>query len=116
VNWYTTGKLKYIYSEMFYGSGHDPFYPVLPGRTANRLHTMLIWGGLLGMLLALRRWREPLILLAVVVAVMTGIRVLFVPEYRYNFTVMPLFIIFLTYVVITLGRRVISGRRAAAPR
>lgn len=114
VRWYTYGKLKYIYGEMFWGSGHDPLYEPIPLRWANWLHRALIWGGLAGMLLALRRWREPLTLLSVVVAVMTGVRILFVPEYRYNFTVMPLFAIFLAYLVVTLARGVL-GRRQPAP-
>jgi 4-amino-4-deoxy-L-arabinose transferase-like glycosyltransferase len=104
VRWYTYGKLKYIYGQMFWGSGHDPLYEPIPLRAANWLHRALIVSGLLGMLLALRRWREPLVLLGAVVAVMTGVRILFVPEYRYNFTVMPLFTIFLAYLGVSLGR------------
>lgn len=114
VRWYTYGKLKYIYGEMFWGSGHDPIYERIPLRLANWLHRALIWGGLAGMLLALRRWREPLTLLSVVVAVMTGVRILFVPEYRYNFTVMPLFTICLAYLVVMLVGAVIRRRQPGA--
>lgn len=112
VKWYTTGKLPYIYGQMFFGNGHTPLYQVMPMKAASRFHFALIWGGLVGMLLSLRRWREPLVQFALVVAVMTGVRVLFVPEYRYNFTVMPIFILFVAYLVGALVRWVWGWRRA----
>lgn len=114
VRWYTYGKLPYIYGEMFWGSGHEPVYEPIPLRLANRLHSMLIFGGLAGMLLALRRWREPLTHLTLVVVAMTGVRILFVPEYRYNITVMPLFAIFLAFLLVRLGALLLR-RRGGVP-
>lgn len=109
VKWFTVGKLDYTYSKMFFGGGHEPIYTNMPMRTAERLHTFIIWSGLLGMILSLRRWRQPLAVLAVVIVVMSGVRLLFVPEYRYNFTVMPLFILFSAYAVVTVLQWGFSG-------
>jgi 4-amino-4-deoxy-L-arabinose transferase-like glycosyltransferase len=92
VKWYTVGKLYYIYSNMFVGSGHTPRYRPIP--YGGLLHVGIVLTGLIGMILALRRWRHPLTLLALVIIAMSAIRLLFVPEYRYNFTVMPLLMIF----------------------
>ncbi|GIO34907.1 MULTISPECIES: ArnT family glycosyltransferase [Paenibacillus] len=91
LKWYTVGKLDYIYSRMYFGSGHTPMYKVIPLR--NQYHTAMIWTGVLGLILTLRRWRQPLTLIALILVVMSFIRLLFIPEYRYNFIAMPLFII-----------------------
>jgi 4-amino-4-deoxy-L-arabinose transferase-like glycosyltransferase len=81
IRWYTIGKLEYTYGRMF-------------------IHLAIILTGLLGMILSWRRWRHPLTLLSVVVVVMSGVRLLFIPEYRYNFTVMPLIILFSAYAAV----------------
>lgn len=97
VKWFTVGKLTYTYAKMFYGSGHSPAFKVIP--LAGLFHKLLIAAGLVGMALALRprRWREPLSALAVVIVLMSCVRLLFIPEYRYNFTVMPLIILFSSF-------------------
>ncbi|CAH1193491.1 hypothetical protein PAECIP111893_00476 [Paenibacillus plantiphilus] len=89
--WYTVGKLNYIYSKMFYGSGHQPYYPVIPyGRW---FHMALLGMGIVSCLVLLRKWRQPAALIVVLLGVLTVTRLAFVPEYRYNFTAMPLLII-----------------------
>ncbi|WP_152391957.1 ArnT family glycosyltransferase [Paenibacillus guangzhouensis] len=92
VKWYTVGKLKYIYSNMYFGSGHGPLYRVLPSPLGSLLHVALVWFCPIAFIAALRRWKQPLTLLMLIVVVMTVTRLAFVPEYRYNYTVMPLII------------------------
>ncbi|TJY40794.1 hypothetical protein E5161_16775 [Cohnella pontilimi] len=106
LKWFTIGKLEYTYGKPFFGAGHRPQYDVLSKR--NFYHLFLIFSGLLGMLLSLRKWREPLTLLFVVVAVMSCVRLLFIPEYRYNFTVMPLIILFSAYAAVSVCRMALS--------
>lgn len=102
--WYTVGKLKYIYSKMFYGSGHQPYYPVIPyGRW---FHTAIVGMGIISCLALLRKWRQPAALIVVLLAVITVTRLAFVPEYRYNFTAMPLLIIIDSIVGMMLLRRI----------
>ncbi|MEK4509759.1 hypothetical protein EJP82_13300 [Paenibacillus anaericanus] len=91
VKWYTVGKTRYIYSRMFFGSGHSPYYAVIPYGTM--YHRGIIGAGLLVAIALLRRWRRPSVLLVVLLVVISITRLAFVPEYRYNFTAMPLFII-----------------------
>jgi hypothetical protein len=98
VKWYTVGKLYYIYSNMFVGSGHTPRYRPIPFGGA--FHVGLVLSSLLSMLACLRHWRRPLTALTVVVVVMSALRLLFVPEYRYNFTVMPLLAIFSAVLIV----------------
>lgn len=92
VKWYTIGKLRYTYGDMFLGAGHQPLYKTMP--FAAYFHRGVLLAALIGIILTLRRWRQPLTALAVVIAIMSGLRLLFVPEFRYNFTMMPLLIIF----------------------
>jgi hypothetical protein len=89
--WYTLGKLKYTYSAMYYGGGHDPFYPVLS--SGQLLHRAIIWSGTLALMASLWFWRQGTALISAVIVLMSFIRLFFVPEYRYNFTMMPFFII-----------------------
>lgn len=91
VKWYTVGKLKYTYSHMFFGSGHKPIYYAYP--KVPFLHLFVVYSSIISLLALVWRWRHPGVMLAVVIIIMTMIRLVFVPEYRYNFTVMPLFII-----------------------
>ncbi|OXM14111.1 ArnT family glycosyltransferase [Paenibacillus herberti] len=95
LKWYTIGKLEHTYGRMFYGSGHDPDYPVLPLplEQRNLYHRLLVGAGAMSIILLLWRWRHPAMLPAAIIVAMSGLRLLFVPEYRYNFTVMPLFIV-----------------------
>ncbi|MDR9857765.1 glycosyltransferase family 39 protein [Paenibacillus sp. VCA1] len=92
VKWYTVGKLKYIYSNMYFGSGHKPLYRVLPSPLGSLLHVAVVWFCPLALIASLRKWRQPLTLLTLILAVMTVTRLAFVPEYRYNYTAMPLII------------------------
>ncbi|WP_246029264.1 ArnT family glycosyltransferase [Paenibacillus humicus] len=96
VKWYTVGKLKYTYGRMFYGSGHTPLYPVMPAAMRYVYHLAIIWAGVLaGAAMVIgRSWRHPAALPALLLAAMSALRLLFVPEYRYNFTAMPFFIVF----------------------
>ncbi|GGD57335.1 ArnT family glycosyltransferase [Paenibacillus nasutitermitis] len=91
VKWYTVGKIKYIYGKMFFGSGHSPLYPVIPFRQAFHIGTMV--AGLGAVALLLRQWRQPALLLVILLAAISITRLAFVPEYRYNFTAMPIFMI-----------------------
>lgn len=115
VKWYTVGKLKYTYTHMFFGSGHSPIYHAYPN--VAYLHIAIIYGSIIPFLALLWRWRQPATMLAVVILIMTLIRLMFVPEYRYNFTVMPLFIILSTwfgmYILGKIGE-LIKGKRASA--
>ncbi|MBD2868311.1 phospholipid carrier-dependent glycosyltransferase [Paenibacillus arenilitoris] len=96
VKWYTVGKLKYTYSHMFFGSGHSPIYHAYPN--VAYLHILVVYSTIITLLGLLWRWRHPAAMLAVVIVIMSMIRLVFVPEYRYNFTVMPLFIILSTWL------------------
>ncbi|WP_237690769.1 ArnT family glycosyltransferase [Paenibacillus caui] len=92
MKWYTVGKLKYIYTHMYFGSGHNPLYRVLPSPLGSLLHVALVWFCPIALIASFRRWKQPLTLLMLIVAVMTVTRLAFVPEYRYNYTAMPLII------------------------
>lgn len=92
VKWYTVGKLKYIYSNMYFGSGHSPLYRVLPSPLGSLLHVALVWFCPVALAASLRKWKQPLTLMTLIVAVMTVTRLAFVPEFRYNYTAMPLII------------------------
>ncbi|CAH0120537.1 hypothetical protein PAE9249_03056 [Paenibacillus sp. CECT 9249] len=91
--WYTIGKMKSTYSRMYFGSGHKPLYPVIPVLPWNLFHRALVGFGLIALVAVLRKWRQPATLLAVIIIVMSLVRLAFVPEYRYNYTVMPLIVI-----------------------
>ena len=91
--WYTVGKLKYTYANMYFGSGHTPLYPVLPRLVRNMLHVGLVSFSLVALAAFIRKWRASYVLLGVILIVMSVIRLAFVPEFRYNYTVMPLIII-----------------------
>ena len=95
VKWYTFGKLKYTYTHMFMGSGHTPIYQAYP--KVAYLHVLIVYGAIIPLLLLIWNWRKPAVMLAVVIIIMSMIRLVFVPEYRYNFTIMPLFIIISTW-------------------
>ncbi|QGG58076.1 ArnT family glycosyltransferase [Paenibacillus sp. B01] len=114
VRWYTIGKLDYTYSRMFYGAGHEPHYPVLPvpWELRNAYHRLIVGAGVAALVAMLRRWRHPALLPAAIVLAMSALRLLFVPEYRYNFTVMPLFIV-LDAAAAGLAWSWWKGRRAA---
>ncbi|MGO4692772.1 phospholipid carrier-dependent glycosyltransferase [Paenibacillus sp. 2TAB26] len=104
VKWYTVGKLKYTYTHMFFGSGHSPMYHAYP--KVAYLHVLIIYSTIIPLLALIWRWRHPAAMLAVVIFVMTMIRLVFVPEYRYNFTVMPLFIILFSWLGIYILQKI----------
>lgn len=114
VKWYTIGKLKYTYTHMFFGSGHSPEYHAYP--KAAYLHVFIIYSSILPLLALIWRWRHPGTMIAVVIFIMSLIRLVFVPEYRYNFTVMPLFIILSSWLGVYVLQKVwvIGARRKAA--
>lgn len=114
VKWYTVGKLEYTYNRMFFGSGHEPGYTVYP--KGHNFHQLIVYSSLIPLLFLLWRWRHPAAMLAVVIIIMSMIRLLFVPEYRYNFTVMPLFIILSSWFAVYILQRIkhaIRGEKAA---
>ncbi|MDR0267661.1 glycosyltransferase family 39 protein [Paenibacillus sp.] len=104
IKWYTVGKLKYIYTHMYFGSGHKPLYRVLPGPLGNQLQLALIYFCPIALIASFRRWKQPLTLLTLIVAVMTVTRLAFVPEYRYNYTAMPLIITMDVVTVVAIFR------------
>ena len=65
VKWYTIGKTRYIYGRMFFGAGHSPVYPVIP--LGNLYHRTILLGGFISTVALLRRWRQPAVLLVVLV-------------------------------------------------
>lgn len=89
--WYTFGKLEYLYSYMYSGGGHSPLYHVI--LSANLLHHAIVWFGAAAILIAFLQVKEQKTMLAAVIITMTLIRLAFVPEYRYNFSLIPLFIV-----------------------
>lgn len=91
MKWYTIGKLDYLYSRMYFGAGHHPIYTLIPWR--NLFHSLLVWAGLISIGLTMIKWRQVLTTLVLILITITSIRLLFVPEYRYNFSMMPLLII-----------------------
>lgn len=114
VKWYTVGKLKYTYTHMFFGSGHSPIYYAYPH--VAYLHLLILYSTIIPLLALIRKWRHPAVMLAVVIIVMSLIRLLFVPEYRYNFTVMPLFIILSSWLGVYLLKHIgayLTFRKAA---
>ncbi|WP_225229413.1 ArnT family glycosyltransferase [Paenibacillus gallinarum] len=104
VKWYTVGKLKYIYSNMYFGSGHTPIYSVLPSPLGSMLHLALVYFCPVALIAVVRKWRKPLTLLTLILVVMTVTRLAFVPEYRYNYTSMPLIIMLDTVVGVAILR------------
>ncbi|GGG20462.1 hypothetical protein GCM10010913_48390 [Paenibacillus aceti] len=113
VKWYTIGKTKYIYGRMFFGAGHAPMYPVIPFGTL--YHRMILVAGFVSSVALLRKWRQPALLLVVLVVSISITRLAFVPEFRYNFTAMPLFIILASFLAAAaldylLGRRTMKGQ------
>lgn len=114
VKWYTVGKLKYTYTHMFFGSGHSPIYNAFPKPAY--LHLLIIYSTIIPLLALIWRWRHPAVMLAVVIIIMSMIRLVFVPEYRYNFTVMPLFIILSAWLGVYILQKIgstISRRKTA---
>ncbi|SCW51916.1 Dolichyl-phosphate-mannose-protein mannosyltransferase [Paenibacillus tianmuensis] len=89
--WYTFGKLEYLYSNMYHGGGHAPLYQVI--LSSNMLHDAIVWFGAAAILISFLRLKEQKTMLAAVIIIMSLIRLAFVPEYRYNFSLMPLFIV-----------------------
>lgn len=98
LKWYTVGKLGDTYSRMFFGTGHAPFYKVIPVIPHGAVHLAIIGFGVFALAATLWRWRNLAGVLAVILIVMSVIRLGFVPEYRYNYTVMP-FVIVLDCIV-----------------
>lgn len=105
--WYTFGKIEFLYSSMYYGGGFAPEYPVI--LSGSLLHNAIFWFGMAAVFISLLRprWRHNM--LAVVIVVMSFIRLAFVPEYRYNFMLMPLFIV-MVCVTFHFIRRLIQLR------
>ncbi|WP_054958544.1 ArnT family glycosyltransferase [Paenibacillus dakarensis] len=104
VKWYTTGKLKYTYSKMYSGSGHSPLYFIFSNPWGSRLHTALVWFCPVALIAALIKWRKPVTLLTLILVTMTVTRLAFVPEFRYNYTSMPLIIILDTMAAVAFIR------------
>ncbi|MFD3257824.1 ArnT family glycosyltransferase [Paenibacillus lentus] len=115
--WYTYGKLKQTYSRMYFGSGHDPLYPVipiLPWNWLNWLHRGLIFFSLISLVVFARKWRQPATMLAIILVTMSLVRLAFVPEYRYNYTVMPFIIIMDSIVGVALIRKWVPVKQYTA--
>ncbi|MBR2568536.1 MAG: glycosyltransferase family 39 protein [Paenibacillus sp.] len=106
--WYTYGKLKHTYARMYFGSGHDPLYPVIPFLPRNLLHQVLIFMTLIALFMQARKWRQPATLLGVIVVTMSIVRLAFIPEFRYNYTVMPFIIIMDSMVGVAMVRWLIA--------
>ncbi|WP_234404975.1 ArnT family glycosyltransferase [Paenibacillus bouchesdurhonensis] len=108
VKWYTYGKLKHTYSKMYFGSGHEPLYPVipiLPWSWLNWLHRGLVFSAFVSLFVFARKWRQPAVILAIILVTMSLVRLVFVPEYRYNYTVMPFMIIVASIVGVAMIRK-----------
>lgn len=93
IKWYTIGKLQYIYQYAYTGGGHRPFYNVIPFIHYNYIHLFLVGLGMFSIIDVLRKWKQMATLLVLIIGSMTLIRLAFIPEYRYNVTMMPLIII-----------------------
>ncbi|WP_169084454.1 phospholipid carrier-dependent glycosyltransferase [Paenibacillus sp. PL91] len=104
VKWYTVGKLKHTYTHMFFGSGHTPIYNAYPNIAY--MHLFIVYSTIIPLLALVWRWRHPAAMLAVVIIIMSMIRLVFVPEYRYNFTVMPLFIILSSWLGVYILQKI----------
>lgn len=111
VKWYTVGKLRAIYGRMFFGAGHSPLYPVIPLRQP--VHVAIVLGGLLAGALQLRKWRRTALLPVVFLAAISVTRLAFVPEYRYNFTAMPILIVLDGLLVAAMARWLFKRVRGA---
>lgn len=116
LKWYTVGKLRYIYEYMYAGGGFTPAYPVLPLRDPNKLHLAVVWSSVAGMALLLGRWRQLTTVPVLIVVVMSLIRLAFVPEYRYNITVMPLMIVIGCAALAQLTQWLLRGSRTQGGR
>lgn len=84
VAWFTVGKLSWLWLKPW---GGMPYMQEI----ANALHRLLVAGGVLGMVFALRH--PPLRWPAAVVATMTAIQLAFIPLNRYVFPLMPALIV-----------------------
>lgn len=89
--WYTFGKLKYTYGEMYAGGGYQPFYLVFPHE--RDLHKALVWLGVLALLAGGLQRRREVNYISVSLVLMSIIRLAFVPEFRYNFEEMPMLVL-----------------------
>lgn len=112
LKWYTVGKLRYIYEYMYAGGGYTPYYPVLPLRDPNRLHLAIVWTSVAAMIAIVRHWRQLATIPVLIIVVMSLIRLGFVPEYRYNVTIMPLMIVIGCIFLAQLARAALYGRRS----
>ncbi|GIP21959.1 glycosyltransferase family 39 protein [Paenibacillus sp. J22TS3] len=118
LKWYTIGKLDYIYGKMYFGAGHKPYYSVFPYAIRNLFHQCLVLFFLVALVGCARRFRKPEFLLASAVVVMSLIRLLFVPEFRYNYTAMPVIIILDCVIGVALVKWIytrLKGRNNPAP-
>lgn len=106
VKWYTIGKLDYTYSRMYFGNIHGA-YNIIP--KPDLYHKAIIWVGVLGLILTAIRWRKLITPLAIIIVVISLLRLLFVPEYRYNYLMMPLFII-IDSVIVVAGIKLLYGK------
>jgi 4-amino-4-deoxy-L-arabinose transferase-like glycosyltransferase len=107
--WFTIGKLEQTYASMYYGGGHSPHYPVINSGVI--LHQALIALGFASIIfLTLTRFKQPQTLIAAVIIVMSLIRLAFVPEFRYNFPMMPLMII-LICIAFSRVMRLLQNRK-----
>ncbi|WP_195574719.1 ArnT family glycosyltransferase [Paenibacillus sp. 1001270B_150601_E10] len=113
--WYTYGKLKQTYSKMYFGSGHEPRYQVIPILPWNWPHMALIFFALVSLVVFARKWRQPATMLAVILVTMSIVRLAFVPEYRYNYTVMPFIIIMDSIVGVAMVRMLVARYRKNTP-
>ncbi|GIP57028.1 glycosyltransferase family 39 protein [Paenibacillus sp. FSL W8-0186] len=112
--WYTYGKLKHTYSKMYFGSGHEPLYPVIPivpWSWLNWLHRGLVFSALASLFVFARKWRQPAAILAIILVTMSLVRLVFVPEYRYNYTVMPFMIIMDSIVGVAMIRKWLPAKQ-----
>ncbi|MDQ0113629.1 glycosyltransferase family 39 protein [Paenibacillus harenae] len=95
LGWYTVGKLVYLYGPVYTGTGHDPWYTIIP-MNGLPLHFLIMLLGALGTIYALLRYRrsQPLLLfIALLVVSMTALRLIYVAEARYTFTLIPLILL-----------------------
>jgi 4-amino-4-deoxy-L-arabinose transferase-like glycosyltransferase len=90
VKWYTIGKLNYLFGMMYYGGGYVPYYPIK--LFPDKLHNILIYFGFFALCFSLINWRR-FYLISTIIILMTVIRLAFIPVYRYNFSIIPFFII-----------------------
>ncbi|MCL6457919.1 MAG: glycosyltransferase family 39 protein [Gorillibacterium sp.] len=100
IRWFTIGKLKYlflrgIYADYYFRYLHFPAYEVL----LRMLHKLLVYVGMV-LAVVMPFIKKPYQFLAVHFFLLLGIQLLFIPETRYTYGMMPFLMLIVSAVIV----------------